>query len=375
MLFAFLLFVGTLWTAFGVHLICHTSDHMQYIKAAESNESDLHRQYSIAEDVRKNITEYGGTGSIDFRMWEVPVGTDNGENIITVYGIDKYYSGVYHETLTEGRMISDRDIREAGNVIVIDQALAYQLFPGGDAIGRTLRMGKREWMVIGLIRTVPRFGEVNDSVAYIPITTLGEYSFQPQTLEIHLQKGDNTPTAVLKNMIVEKAESGTWIYLSTEKTKAMMPLRLIAVVLLCYLIYRLFRKSISYAKNRYSQFRDKLTEKYAVNLIGWVFCRSLVFLMIWIAICGAALAATWLIRQVVLTFPEWIPDKPFSLQSYIRSFWFIHHEESAGIQYLSHDLSTIQLGAGMIRSGCTGSLAGCWIGIQRKKSLSVGSSR
>ena len=134
-------------------------------------------------------------------------------------------------------------------------------------------------------------------------------------------------------------------------------------VLLCYLICRLFRKSISYAKNRYSQFRDQLTEKYAMNLIGWVFCRLLVFLMIWIAICGAVFTATWLIRQVVLTFPEWIPDKPFSLWPYIRSFWFIHHEKSAGIQYLSHDLSTIQLGAGMMRIGCTAALAGCWIGI------------
>lgn len=373
-LFAFLLFVGILLIAFGMFLICYTSDHMQYIKAAESSESDLHQQYSIGEDIRKSITEYGGAGSIDFRMWEVSVGTDNGENIITVYGIDKYYFGIYHETLTEGRLISDRDIREAGNVIVIDQSLAYHLFPGGDAIGRTLRMGKREWTVIGLIRTVPRFGEVNDSVAYIPITTLGEYPFQPQTLEIHLQKGENTPTAVLKNMIMEKAESGTWIYLSAEKIKAMMPLRLITVALLCFLICQLLRKSKSYAKNSYSQFRDKLTEKYAVNVIGWIVFRSLIFLMIWIVICGAVFATAWLIRQVVLTFPEWIPDKPFSLQSYIRRFWFIHHEESVGIQYLSHDLSTIQLGEGMIRIGCIGFLAGCWIGIQRKKFLPVDSS-
>ena len=119
-------------------------------------------------------------------------------------------------------MPSDKDIRESASVIVIDQALAYRLFPGAKAVGQTLSMGTKEWIVIGVIRPILRFGEVNDSVAYIPITAVFDWQMQPQTLEIRIRRGNNTPTAIMKSMVTEENEDGTWTDLAVEKEKAMV---------------------------------------------------------------------------------------------------------------------------------------------------------
>ncbi len=356
---ALLLLAGLVMTVFGILLVYSGWDFLQYIQSVDSSEDGLYTQYGRFEDVRKELSSLTGGNSISVRSWNVPIGTDNGESFVTVYGTDKYYFGLYHETLIEGRMPSDRDIREARKVIVIDQELAYHLFPAADAIGHNLRMGKTEWTVVGLVQTVPRFGEANHTVVFVPITTLFNGVLEPQTMEIHLRRDRNTPTAVLKNEIIDKIGEGTWIDLAVKKVSAMMPIRLIMVILLGYLICVVLKKMACYLKKQYLVYRELLQEKYARQLIGWLIGRLFILLLGCVAVSSFIMAAVYLIRQVIFIFPEWIPEKPFSLPSYISRFWSINQAESVGIVYQSRGQSMIKLSSWLIRMGCM-CLTGWW---------------
>ena len=62
--------------------------------------------------------------------------------------------------LAEGRNMTERDLSSRARVCVIGQTIVDNLFPEGDAVGKTLRINK-----------APAGGQDQDDVVYIPLTT------------------------------------------------------------------------------------------------------------------------------------------------------------------------------------------------------------
>jgi len=60
--------------------------------------------------------------------------------------------------LLKGRLLSDRDIREAPPVILIDETLAHQYFPGENPIGRRMRMWGQFREIVGVVSQVHHYG-------------------------------------------------------------------------------------------------------------------------------------------------------------------------------------------------------------------------
>jgi putative ABC transport system permease protein len=60
--------------------------------------------------------------------------------------------------LLKGRLLSDRDIREAPPVILIDETLAHQYFPNEDPLGRRMRLWGEFREVVGVVSQVHHYG-------------------------------------------------------------------------------------------------------------------------------------------------------------------------------------------------------------------------
>lgn len=67
-----------------------------------------------------------------------------------LYGVTPSFADIYNQSVARGRLLSQSDMDFGRSVIVIGTVPAAQLFPGESPIGRTIRIGSREFEVVGV---------------------------------------------------------------------------------------------------------------------------------------------------------------------------------------------------------------------------------
>ncbi len=76
----------------------------------------------------------------------------------------------------EGRFITESDVIHRTKVCVLGAELKETLFPHTNAVGKKIRIGAEEFLVIGVLeKRGQMFGQSQDNLAGIPITTLTKY--------------------------------------------------------------------------------------------------------------------------------------------------------------------------------------------------------
>lgn len=341
-------------------LLHSVSNNFQYILPGAANGQELRALYQEGEKMLEALSEWTDQASILGKAQGVALSTDYSSASATLYAVPMGYFDMRHETLKAGRLISGGDMKNCRDVILIDEKLAYQLFPGADAIGKTVTMGEIEWTIVGLLQNVPRFGETSEWTVYIPILASFEHGPPMQTLEMNLRcKSRDTPSAILKNELMNGRSDGSFYELSKEKTAALMPLRWLLVILGSTFIRWLVHCLTGYAQNQIHAYREMLAVKYAKQLMGWLMFRGMILLLGFLIVAGVTYGVLSLIMQAALAFPDWIPEKPVSIASYISRFWSLHRSTAASIRLCSQESSVIALAAWLIRWGCFLLLAGC----------------
>ena len=111
-----------------------------------------------------------GLGNIKVAGREPPDGQERGWredwNVVT-----PGYFATMGIPLVHGRDFAERDRVGAGDVAVLNEAFAAALFPGQDAVGRTLTNGDRVVTIIGVARNAKyrTLGEPQRNFIYVPL--------------------------------------------------------------------------------------------------------------------------------------------------------------------------------------------------------------
>jgi putative ABC transport system permease protein len=88
-------------------------------------------------------------------------------------GVTAAYSSVQNQRVGRGRLISAADVSFGRSVVVLGLVPAATLFPGQDPIGRTLRVGNREFEVVGVQERRGKLADENlDNRIFIPLPIL-----------------------------------------------------------------------------------------------------------------------------------------------------------------------------------------------------------
>jgi putative ABC transport system permease protein len=94
----------------------------------------------------------------------------------TIAGVNQDYCVANNHFVTEGRFISDGDVRSGSAVVVIGYSLMETLFPRIDPIGKEVSVSGRKYVVIGVMeKQGSTFFESTDSHLYLPITTFDSH--------------------------------------------------------------------------------------------------------------------------------------------------------------------------------------------------------
>ncbi len=92
----------------------------------------------------------------------------------TVIGVEPDYAQVRNVTLADGSFVSEAQVRSLGRVAVLGPTVAQDLFgEGSDPIGKTVRINKINFKVIGVLASKGSAGFFNpDDTVFVPLTTM-----------------------------------------------------------------------------------------------------------------------------------------------------------------------------------------------------------
>ena len=95
----------------------------------------------------------------------------NESKITSVYGSAPGEIDLFTSEVEDGNFISDTQVDSRARVVVLGNGLAKKLYGETDPIGQSLKIGKRTFRVIGVMRAGgTRFFTDLDQIAYIPVT-------------------------------------------------------------------------------------------------------------------------------------------------------------------------------------------------------------
>jgi putative ABC transport system permease protein len=93
-----------------------------------------------------------------------------------LFGVTPYYEFVQTQYVSSGRFISEIDMQDRSNVVILGVDVKQALFPYEDPIDKDVRINGSPFRVIGVMEPLGNFfGQSRDNSIFIPITTFDKY--------------------------------------------------------------------------------------------------------------------------------------------------------------------------------------------------------
>lgn len=129
-----------------------------------------------------------------------------GQRIATsVNAVTASYLAVVTRDVARGQAFGESDVVTGRRVTLLGADVADQLFPGADAIGRTVTIGSIRFRVIGVMERVggAAFGPDRDREVYVPITA-GQRLFATSRIDAIFVRAASTATVDQDRIAVER---------------------------------------------------------------------------------------------------------------------------------------------------------------------------
>jgi putative ABC transport system permease protein len=134
------------------------------------------------EDVQAMANELPGIAGASPMVNANTQGVYGNQNwLLRIQGTNEKFTRIRSWPTKQGSFFTDADVLSSARVIVLGKTVADKLFPGEDPVGKTMRVGKLQFKVIGVLAGKgSTFGNDQDDIAVVPYTTV-QKKLQPRT--------------------------------------------------------------------------------------------------------------------------------------------------------------------------------------------------
>ena len=120
-----------------------------------------------------------------------------------IYGTNQQYIEMYANNMGEGRFFTEMENQLGANVIVLGFAVSNNLFPQGDALGRTVRIDGRPFSVIGVM---PKRGtmllDFMDNIILMPLQRFYGIYGTRSSITINVKAGSPEKVDAVKSEVI-----------------------------------------------------------------------------------------------------------------------------------------------------------------------------
>lgn len=130
-----------------------------------------HLTYDDAKAIEKNVDGIKYVAPGVQSSYQLVAGNQNWNT--QVQGMTPNIIDIRNYTIKTGRMYTEKELTSRDRVCVIGQTVADNLFPEGDPVGKTVRINKAPFRVVGVLNSKGQssMGQDQDDVVFVPLTT------------------------------------------------------------------------------------------------------------------------------------------------------------------------------------------------------------
>jgi putative ABC transport system permease protein len=129
-----------------------------------------------AEALRTEASSIAGVSPIHRLIAATVRYQDKQTDTPILFGVTPYYEFVQTQYVGSGRFVSDVDMQDRSNVVILGVDVKQALFPYEDPIDKEVRIEGSPFRVIGIMEPLGNFfGQSRDNSIFIPITTYDKY--------------------------------------------------------------------------------------------------------------------------------------------------------------------------------------------------------
>lgn len=133
--------------------------------------SGAHLTYDDAKAIEKNVDGIKYVAPGVQSSYQLVAGNQNWNT--QVQGMTPNIIDIRNYTIKTGRMYTEKELTSRDRVCVIGQTVADNLFREGDPVGKTVRINKAPFRVVGVLNSKGQssMGQDQDDVVFVPLTT------------------------------------------------------------------------------------------------------------------------------------------------------------------------------------------------------------
>lgn len=133
--------------------------------------SGAHLTYDDAKAIEKNVDGIKYVAPGVQSSYQLVAGNQNWNT--QVQGMTPNIIDIRNYPIKTGRMYTEKELTSRDRVCVIGQTVADNLFPEGDPVGKTVRINKAPFRVVGVLNSKGQssMGQDQDDVVFVPLTT------------------------------------------------------------------------------------------------------------------------------------------------------------------------------------------------------------
>ena len=129
----------------------------------------------------------------------------------------------------------------------------------------------------------------------------------------------------------------------------------------CLVLLGLLARLNAQAWGRICFYADQLKTRYARDMLASMALSTLLCLLGYVLLGGAAFLLARFSIEPLYVFTEWVPEVIVELSSLSARFWSLNNANAGVARYVSRWVCQMELGQGLFRWGMMAALLGVWL--------------
>ncbi|MDO4548034.1 MAG: ABC transporter permease [Clostridia bacterium] len=349
-----LMTVGAILCVYSVWGIFKTPALCQYVTIAPES-GEIPAVLDIWDERRDSLGEVYGATVYTSSYSSSVAGTQAAQ--ATVFGVSEGYLDAHPKYIIEGSWFDLPQLSAGTRAIVLDEAIAFILYPGGEALGKTVELADGEYRVTGVVRASQTPGDVDDYAVYVPLRSLK----QSASLLIAdcLATSASDARALEEAARVALGEGGETHYLQKEIMRAWMLARLLIVAFGMFALLRALRSVNSRLSAYIARLREELKTAYLRDMIAQVAKSSFGFVLGYCVLAALGAFVLSLLIKPMYVFTEWIPEVFVEWSSIWDRASRLIKDFARPVKLQTREMAAVSYYALILRWGVIALLAGC----------------
>lgn len=348
-----LLALGLLLTGCGLFFGRGPEGLLEYVLIAPKEEGAIERLVEKKDEALESMAETLRCSTVSAQMNGAYIAAEDAgtsAQAALLAGSEGFFE-VYPRYLVSGRLLSETELRTGEAKAVLDEDLAFKLFPTVDPIGQVISADGIEMEVVGVVRHARRVGETELHSIYAPLLAVQELPFETVMLSA-IELPNSGANIMFGTVASDSWQGGGYDYrMEKEVLRARLPVLYSAVVFafacVVWLIRRVNGLTVAFAAN----IRERLRREYIGRILPKAVPAGLGLLALYAALGCAAWFTGLRAVEPLYIFPEWVPENLVQWAAIRDVFWNLAVDGVRLIDVASAQVRAVQFWGGVINWG------------------------